>query len=89
MHVAARLAAEADRDHLPGFRVVAKTRRIGHPDEFEFHDGIRHLERRRDDCRQRIGIRAVADDQEFTIERNGMDPAGMRDSSAASRTHSS
>jgi hypothetical protein len=39
VQVAAGVAVEADRDHLPGFRIVAETRRIGHPDELEFRDG--------------------------------------------------
>jgi len=66
--VAALLALEADRDHLPGFGVVAESGRVGHADEFVFHHRLRHLKRLGHDGGEGFGIGPVGDDEIFAVE---------------------
>ena len=67
MYVPAPLPAKADRDHLAAFRVVAKTGRVGHTDEFIFDDQLGHLKRRWNHLPQRVRLGAVSDDEEFAV----------------------
>ena len=67
VHVAAALLAVADGHDLPCLRVIAETGRVGHANELELHNRVRHLKRRRDDSGKRAGIGSVGDDQEFSI----------------------
>ncbi len=68
MDVGALLALEADRDHLPGFGVVAETGRVGHADEFVFDQRLGDLERLRHHGGERLGVGAVGDDEIFAVE---------------------
>ena len=68
MNVDADLALEADRNHLPGFGVIAKTGGVGHADEFVFDERLSDLQRLRHHRRERLGIGFVGDNEIFTVE---------------------
>jgi hypothetical protein len=61
------MAAEAQRNHLLAFAVVAASGQVGHADEFTLHDRFGELQGRRDHCSQCIGIGPVGDDEELTV----------------------
>ena len=61
------LARETDRDYLAGFGVVAEAGRVGHADEFVAHRVAERLERLGNDGPQKVGVGAVADDDEFAV----------------------
>ena len=68
MGIGAVLAVEADRNHLPGFGVVAEAGGVRHPDEFVFDDGIGDLQRLRHHGGERFRIGAIGDDEIFAVE---------------------
>src|SRR5215813_7696461 len=65
--VAALAAAEAHRNDLSGFGIVAEAGGIRHPDELVLDEGLVHLERLRDDRAQLVRIRSIGDDHEFPV----------------------
>jgi len=68
MDIAAGLAVKADRDDLAGFGVVAEAGGIGHADELELDQRLRHLQRFRNHGAQRVDIGAVGDDEELAVD---------------------
>ena len=69
MHVHAVLARKAHRNDLAGFGVVAESCRVGHANEFIFHQRLSDLERLRYDRAQGLWVGAVGDDQVFAVEK--------------------
>jgi hypothetical protein len=68
MNVDALLSLQADRNHLPGFGVVAEAGRVRHADEFVFDDRLGDFERLRHHGGQRIRVGAIGDDEIFAVE---------------------
>src|SRR6516164_3227297 len=66
--VAALAAAEAHRNDLSGFGIVAEAGGIRHADELVLDEGLVHLERLRDDRAQLVRVRSIRNDHEFSVD---------------------
>src|SRR5450631_1394581 len=68
--VAALPAAKRNRDYLPTLSIIAKAVRVRHADEFVFHQRLAlvKFERLGHHCPKLHRIRAVGDDQVFTVD---------------------
>jgi len=70
VNVSTAAPPKRDGNHLTGFRVIAETCRIGHPDKFVFDERIFHidLERLGHEFTQFLRVGSIGDYQKLAVD---------------------